>query len=263
MSDRRPEFHWSKDYVEHLRAVHFSLIAVCASLIVLVGNSVDYDAKRAFHQAQDVQDFVKAWKSDWVFSQLQAQPSAGATCQYSSSEHGDLIEITSENPQRLQGTRFPAPRSQSAIFNLQLPKPSWFQPGTFGAGKSGVMKSLAAMPSTMSEFRAWWDELQVLTPVNTDLFPYVARVSVWFKRFEPCGPVRMGELQLNQIRMPTELIEAGRGGRAESVRDHLVRANSQTSQGRIDRVVADRAVLGANRRKHVVALAGQRVQIAE
>jgi hypothetical protein len=164
MSDRSV-VHWSKDYVEHLRAVHFSLIAVCASLIVLIDNSVDYDAKKAFHQVQDIQALESDWSPDWVFAQLQAQSSVGGTCQYSSSEHSDLIEVTSGKPQLLEGTLVPPPKGRSATFNLQLPKPSWFQPGTFGAGKSGVMKSLAVLPTTVSEFRIWWDDLRVLTPV--------------------------------------------------------------------------------------------------
>jgi len=40
----------------------------------------------------------------------------------------------------------------------------------------------------------------------------------------------VSKLQLNEVRMPAELIEADRGGRAESVRNHFVRTRSELTE---------------------------------
>ena len=48
MKSASPE-HWSKDYVEHLRTVHFSLVTVAVALILLL-SSKTYDARAAAEQ---------------------------------------------------------------------------------------------------------------------------------------------------------------------------------------------------------------------
>lgn len=46
--------HWSKDFVEHLRTVHFALIAVSAGLILLVLSSKEYNAVSALVQVEEI-----------------------------------------------------------------------------------------------------------------------------------------------------------------------------------------------------------------
>jgi hypothetical protein len=52
--------HWSKDFVEHLRTVHFALIAVAAGLILLVLSAREYNAVTALVLLSDRQYCLSA-----------------------------------------------------------------------------------------------------------------------------------------------------------------------------------------------------------
>jgi hypothetical protein len=58
--------HWSKDFVEHLRTVHFALIAVSAGLILLVLSARKYDAIVALVQIEEIIDLQKQWSPQWI-----------------------------------------------------------------------------------------------------------------------------------------------------------------------------------------------------
>jgi hypothetical protein len=55
--------HWSADFVEHIRAVHFSLIAVCAALIGISLYEKPVDVNTAAAQLQDMKAAVASWES--------------------------------------------------------------------------------------------------------------------------------------------------------------------------------------------------------
>jgi hypothetical protein len=46
--------HWSKDFVEHLRTVHFALLAVSAGLLVLAISKSDYNARKARIEIEEI-----------------------------------------------------------------------------------------------------------------------------------------------------------------------------------------------------------------
>jgi hypothetical protein len=46
--------HWSKDFVEHLRTVHFTLLTVSVGLIILL-SSKSYDSKKAAEQVNEIE----------------------------------------------------------------------------------------------------------------------------------------------------------------------------------------------------------------
>ena len=62
--------HWSEDFVEHIRTVHFSLVAVCLALIGLLQFEKPKDAKTAQSQLQEIKLAVDAWDSDQVAGTL-------------------------------------------------------------------------------------------------------------------------------------------------------------------------------------------------
>src|ERR1051326_6656896 len=57
---------WSKEYVEHLRKAHFSLIAISAGLIALSVNTHPYDVRRALTQLQEVLELKKSRPPRWA-----------------------------------------------------------------------------------------------------------------------------------------------------------------------------------------------------
>jgi hypothetical protein len=58
--------HWSKDFVEHLRAVHFALIAISAGLILLMLSSREYNAVLALVQIEAIIEFKHQWSLQWI-----------------------------------------------------------------------------------------------------------------------------------------------------------------------------------------------------
>ena len=54
-------FHWSKDFVEHLRAVHFALAVVSIVLIVADTTGMDRRLNKALTQVEQISSFEKQW----------------------------------------------------------------------------------------------------------------------------------------------------------------------------------------------------------
>jgi len=55
----KPEAHWSKDYIEHLRATHFFLVLVCVPCIIFSLTPTKAQMLSAQHQLRTVEAFVK------------------------------------------------------------------------------------------------------------------------------------------------------------------------------------------------------------
>jgi hypothetical protein len=58
--------HWSKDFVEHLRTVHFTLIGVSAGLILIVLSAKPYDSTAALRELHQIMELKKLWSIKWV-----------------------------------------------------------------------------------------------------------------------------------------------------------------------------------------------------
>jgi len=64
--DPKSSQHWSEDFVEHVRTVHFSLIAVCLALIGVVQFEKPKDLTTAQTQLREIKSAVDNWDSDQV-----------------------------------------------------------------------------------------------------------------------------------------------------------------------------------------------------
>lgn len=60
--------HWSKDFVEHLRTVHFTLIALCLGLIVLASFPSKSEIQLAHDQASEILEVSNNWKENFLES---------------------------------------------------------------------------------------------------------------------------------------------------------------------------------------------------
>ncbi len=52
---------WSKEYVEHLRAVYYSLIVVATGLVVLALSAKRYDPVRALAELEEILELKSLW----------------------------------------------------------------------------------------------------------------------------------------------------------------------------------------------------------
>jgi hypothetical protein len=62
--------HWSEDLVEHIRTVHFALVAVCLGLIGLIQFQKPRDVSIAQFQLQEIMKAVDAWDTPQVVGQI-------------------------------------------------------------------------------------------------------------------------------------------------------------------------------------------------
>lgn len=58
--------HWSTDFVEHLRTVHFTLIALCVGLIILSWFPSKSEIQVARDQASEILEVTNTWKEDFL-----------------------------------------------------------------------------------------------------------------------------------------------------------------------------------------------------
>jgi len=58
--------HWSKDFVEHLRSIHFTLIGISIGLIVIVLSAKPYNPAVALRQIHQIIQFKKTWSLNWL-----------------------------------------------------------------------------------------------------------------------------------------------------------------------------------------------------
>jgi len=58
--------HWSKDYVEHLRTIHFTLIALSLAAVVLASSANPSEIVKAREQINAIGELIREWKQDAV-----------------------------------------------------------------------------------------------------------------------------------------------------------------------------------------------------
>ena len=58
--------HWSKDYVEHLRTIHFSLIALSLAAIVLATSANPSEITKAREQIRAIGEVTRTWNGRFV-----------------------------------------------------------------------------------------------------------------------------------------------------------------------------------------------------
>jgi hypothetical protein len=58
--------HWSKDFVEHLRTVHFTLIGVATALILIVLSAKPYNPTVALRELHQIINLKGRWSPRWI-----------------------------------------------------------------------------------------------------------------------------------------------------------------------------------------------------
>src|SRR5579864_2947943 len=66
MADLQAPARWSKDFVEHLRTVHFTLIASCVGLLILASYHKKTEIEIAHEQVSQILEVINTWKPDFL-----------------------------------------------------------------------------------------------------------------------------------------------------------------------------------------------------
>jgi len=64
--ETQPGRHWSKDFVEHLRSIHFSLLLVSVGVVILALVRTQSEINRAHDQIKQILDFSKTWDPNFL-----------------------------------------------------------------------------------------------------------------------------------------------------------------------------------------------------
>jgi hypothetical protein len=134
--------HWSVDFVEHLRTVHFALASVSAVLIMVVAGAQDLPVSRALTQSTQIIASLAKWEEVQKAIYLSAYSSA------------DLPVPNARYDMHITGD------TSSGI----SPKGEWvaltIEPDSFLKSLPWLVDApIQTAPKTLSEFRRWWNTL--------------------------------------------------------------------------------------------------------
>ena len=162
--------HWSKDFVEHLRTVHFALVTVSVGLILLLSSKA-YDPKAAASQMARVTQQSKEW-TEFLKNEF-------PRIRVLSTESGRSVKV---NDAFYAHSEFYKKDIAFVVNRGFMPmcgdNESRLQPlGTYDATLTSA---------NIREFRAWWERLRDDSDVTVDI---VAIESVGkLKHEEPVVP---------------------------------------------------------------------------
>lgn len=60
-SKRQSDAHWSKEYIEHLRTIHFALTAVCCAILILLMSNETYNVREARQELGKIISIRNQW----------------------------------------------------------------------------------------------------------------------------------------------------------------------------------------------------------
>jgi hypothetical protein len=140
--------HWSKDFVEHLRTIHFALLAISAGLIIIVFSSKQYNAAAALVQIDEVTDLKTQWSAEWM--------QTNGKCDDVGPNKDLEASLPAENPMRplVRVAIHGGEHKPWTFLQLDCPTNYWYQ-----APVVGVVWSPTSFPRTLREFKNWWGAL--------------------------------------------------------------------------------------------------------
>lgn len=157
---RIPSGSDTKDFAEHLRAIHFALAAVCLGLLVIVSQPPRSELTRAYDQARDIAGLN--WETDSLSNLLEADAAAAVDVfkKTSSPASGELDAVAGP-PQALEiaGKRYNVTFTGRNWGFLQPSPPNpMLEVGEFDGAQIQL-----GHPKNLADFRALWDGIESLT----------------------------------------------------------------------------------------------------
>jgi hypothetical protein len=160
--------HWSKDFVEHLRTVHFALIAISAGLILLVFSSKQYNAVIALVQIEEILNLKKQWSLEWIAEYANHRPFYSTPDKVYLAHGIDPEKMDHEGEYvgvPLPGARIPIRYAQlhahrAILLSCRLPKHNWFM-----VPSRKATWTPASFPGSLGDFEQWWTTLDQGNPL--------------------------------------------------------------------------------------------------
>lgn len=149
--------HWSKDFVEHLRVVHFGLISFSVGMIILVVSAKPYNSKIAEREMAELYRLQRVGSPAWLRTRPSGEKFMVDLPKPSHLSHGNLgnIPVRDEGgrPRQVQGTIYQNKETRDVVF--VFPEDDWFQTTYVSSPHEDADK----FPKTLLEFQDWWSYL--------------------------------------------------------------------------------------------------------
>jgi hypothetical protein len=161
MSDQKQTAgrHWSKDFVEHLRSVHFALIAVCVGAIVLAAARTQSEMSRAHEQLKQIHDVVKTWGDGYLL-----EPIAPTTENHNEDSQPQILAVDLPAGTVYLSIQFVGPKS---FVRLNSDAARYAPPKT--EKDKFLLNPPVSPPQSLSEFQRLWDSTRSGATINTPI----------------------------------------------------------------------------------------------
>lgn len=201
------EAHWSKDFVEHLRTVHFSLIILCVGLLIVTNTERDTTARRAkaqLDQINTVASQISASAFDRYCQERRRAPRSPVVDEPAGSNKIDLSQpliLKTTHPERRSETVYFRIEPECSLQDIQpITADNAKIPGARvggllyttlqqESGRKHLMDVLRQRPQTLADFVAEWELLnhRLFLTIPTSLDAQIGAVTSSSVADEPDG----------------------------------------------------------------------------
>jgi hypothetical protein len=202
--------HWSKDYVEHLRTVHFSLIALSLAALVLAMSPNPDEVKKAREQINAIGEVARSWNHMWLEQAAeQAVDNYKKELDSSKAIHRDFASGFIPEPKDANAPDLRDQGAHQITCGVHFATPNWLIAGPVRDLRPELRDAVFSFrqislsePKTLEEFRNLWNALNERHSIR---LPF--RVSK-----EIYGVSRVTELtgkkigRLEWVRLPPEIL---------------------------------------------------------
>jgi hypothetical protein len=162
--------HWSKDFAEHLRYVHFTLMVASVGLILLVLSSKPYNPANALREIEEIIELKKNWSPSWLVDNCKCEPHWISMRDYlgvspfmlNVSKSATPLEVAGDLHWKKSGIH-PDQTPVRAVF--VFPENNWTQDWH----EEPEWSPQLSFPNTLAGFRKWWDALRKVHNVEVVL----------------------------------------------------------------------------------------------
>lgn len=160
----RPTFHWSKEYVEHLRAVHFALTAASVALLILALSPPASEYVDAKDELASIQKIRREDIPPVVLRKVEAALRAW--------HHSDSVSLISVSlpreplPRQLVDGSVVGVPSEDLSLHLNIPRPDAVV--TNMIGDDFMEPPYPQSFRSLAEFREFWNRLRANRYVKGD-----------------------------------------------------------------------------------------------
>jgi hypothetical protein len=146
--------HWSKDFVEHLRTIHFALIATAAALVIVALTTKQYSMEVAKNELSKISELRSVFKPEELVKELPVDET-DKNCMYNAPQ----LKIDSEDEKKYVEVNIAETidlswqsqsKSEWQILTVSFP-PDRLE--AYGSGSNDI----GAPPTKLSSLIKWWD----------------------------------------------------------------------------------------------------------